>query len=106
MNIFRYEFKAKLRSVVTWSLSIYALIVVFMSMFQGFSAQTALVSQLMSSFPRELLIAFGMQDMDWSTLMGFFGLVFVFCQICLAMQAANYGSALVSLEETELTGEF
>ena len=106
MNIFKHELKAKLGSVVTWSLSIYALVVIFMSIFQGFAEQSAMVSQLMSSFPRELLIAFGMEDMDWSTIMGFFGLVFVFCQICLAIQSANYGFALVSLEETEWTADF
>ena len=106
MNIYKYELKTKLKSVLTWSLSIYALILVFMSMFQSFSEQSAMVTQLMSSFPRELLIAFGMADMDWSTILGFFGLVFVFVQICLAMQAANYGFGLVSIEETEWTADF
>ena len=106
MNIFKHEFKAKLGSVVSWSLSIYALILVFMSIFLSFSSESALVTRLMSSFPRELLIAFGMADMDWSTILGFFGLVFVFCQICLAMQAANYGFSLVSIEETEWTADF
>lgn len=106
MNIFKYEFKAKLGSTVIWSLSIYALVLIFMSMYQGFASETALVTKLMSSFPRELLVAFGMADMDWSTILGFFGLVFVFCQICLAMQAANYGFSLVSVEETEWTADF
>ena len=106
MNIFIYELKSKLRSVLTWSLSIYALIVVFMSIFQGFSKETELMSQMMTKFPRELLIAFGMQDMDWTTILGFYGLVFVFVQICLAIQAANYGFSLVSLEETEWTADF
>lgn len=60
----------------------------------------------MSNFPRELLIAFGMQNMDWSTILGFFALTFLFCQICLAIQAANYGIGLVSIEETEWTADF
>ena len=106
MNIFKYELKSKLRSVLTWSLSIYALIVVFMSLFQSFADQSALMAEMMSSFPKELLIAFGMVDMDFSTILGFYGLVFVFVQICLAIQAANYGFSLVSLEETEWTADF
>jgi len=106
MNIFMYEFKAKLRSVLIWSLSLAILILVFMSLFQSFASQSTMVSELMSSFPQELLIAFGMADMDWSTILGFFGLVFVFCQICLAIQAANYGFALVSIEESEWTADF
>jgi ABC-2 type transport system permease protein len=60
----------------------------------------------MASFPEELLIAFGMTDMNWSTILGFFSLLFVFSQICLAIQAANYGFGLVSIEETEWTADF
>ena len=106
MNIFIHEFKVRLKSVLIWSGSISALILAFLSMFGSFAAEAALVSDLMDSFPKELLIAFGMTDMDWSTILGFFGLLFVFSQICLAIQAANYGFGLVSVEETEWTADF
>jgi ABC-2 type transport system permease protein len=106
MNIFRHEFRARLRSVLTWCGSLIALILVFMAMFQSFSAESAMVNDLMAAFPEELLIAFGMTNMDWSTVLGYFGLVFVFAQICLAVQAANYGFSLVSIEETEWTADF
>jgi ABC-2 type transport system permease protein len=106
MNIFIHEFKVHLKSVLIWSGSISALILAFLSMFGSFAAEAALVSDLMESFPKELLIAFGMTDMDWSTILGFFGLLFVFSQICLAIQAANYGFGLVSVEETEWTADF
>lgn len=106
MNIFKHEFKVHLKSVLIWSASISTLIFVFLSMFQSFASQTAMVNDLMASFPEELLIAFGMTDMDWSTILGFFGLLFVFSQICLAIQAANYGFGLVSIEETEWTADF
>ena len=106
MNIYLHELKTKLNSTLVWAGSISVLILVFLSMFQTFSADAALVSDLMKSFPEELLIAFGMVDMDWSTIVGFFGLLFVFSQVCLAIQAANYGVGLVSIEETEWTADF
>ena len=106
MNIFNHEFKVHLKSVLIWSGSVSALIFIFLSLYQGFAADTALVNKMMESFPKELLIAFGMTDMDWSTILGFFGLLFVFSQICLAIQAANYGFGLVSIEETEWTADF
>lgn len=106
MNIFKHEFKTKLPSILTWSLSIAALIVLFMSLFSSFSADAALLSQMTESFPEELLIAFGMQDMDMSSVLGYFAILFVFCQICLAIQAANYGFGLVSIEESEWTADF
>ncbi|MBN2256222.1 MAG: ABC transporter permease subunit [Anaerolineaceae bacterium] len=106
MNIYLHEFKTRLSSVLIWSGSIAALIFVFLSMFQAFAADAAMVDDLMKAFPEELLIAFGMTDMDWSTILGFFGLLFTFAQICLAIQSANYGVGLVSVEETEWTADF
>jgi ABC-2 type transport system permease protein len=106
MNIYVHELKTKIKSVAIWAGSIAALILIFMSLFKAFSTQSAMVNELMSSFPQELLIAFGMVDMDFSTILGFFGLLFVFSQVCLAIQAANYGVGLVSIEETEWTADF
>lgn len=106
MNIYLHEFKAKWKSVMVWSLSIMALLFVFTSIYTSFSSQSALLSEMMANFPRELLLAFGMENMDWSNVLGYFGLIFLFCQICLAIQAANYGFGLVSIEESELTADF
>jgi len=106
MNIYLHEIKTKLRSVLIWSASVATLLLVFASIYTSFSAQSELLSQMMANFPRELLIAFGMESMDWSHVLGYFGLIFLFCQICLAIQAANYGFGLVSIEETEWTADF
>jgi ABC-2 type transport system permease protein len=106
MNIYKHELKGNLKSVWIWSASISALILVFMSIYPGFSKDAALLQQMMTNFPKELLIAFGMTNMDWSSVLGYFGLIFLFCQICLAIQAANYGFSLVSIEENELTADF
>jgi ABC-2 type transport system permease protein len=47
-----------------------------------------------------------MQNSDLSTVLGFYSFIFVFVQLCLAIQAGNYGFGLVSIEETELTADF
>jgi ABC-2 type transport system permease protein len=106
MNIYLHEFKTNLKSVWIWSASIAALILVFLSIYPGFSTNAAMLQQMMNNFPKELLIAFGMTNMDWSSILGYFGLIFLFVQICLAIQAANYGFSLVSIEENELTADF
>jgi ABC-2 type transport system permease protein len=106
MNIYQHEFKMNLKSVVVWSVSITILLVAFMSFFSSFAADAELLNEMMDKFPKELLMAFGMTDMDMATVLGYFGLIFLFCQICLAIQAANYGVSLVSIEERELTADF
>jgi ABC-2 type transport system permease protein len=61
---------------------------------------------MLDQFPEELLMAFGMTDLDMSTILGFYALVFGICQLCLAIQAANYGFGLVSVEERDMTADF
>ena len=106
MNIFLHEFKSYWKSVVIWSVAIFLIILVYFSAFTTIAIEAEEFSRIMSSFPEELLIAFGMDNMDFVSLLGFFGVVFLFAQVCLAIQASNYGFSLVSIEERELTADF
>jgi ABC-2 type transport system permease protein len=105
-NIFRHEFQAHARSLFNWTLAMVAIIIVFMSMYSSFADQAALMDQVLANFPPELLAAFGMKGLNMSSVLGYFGLIFMFVQICLAIQAANSGFGLVSIEESELTADF
>ncbi|MDD5370543.1 MAG: ABC transporter permease subunit [Anaerolineaceae bacterium] len=105
-TIYLHEFRARFRSIIVWSLAVAAIIFLFSSIFPGFASQAATLKALMSRFPPALLDAFGMQNTDLSTVLGFYSFVFVFVQLCLAIQAANYGFGLVSIEESELTADF
>ena len=106
MNIFLHELKSYLKSVGIWSLANFLIILVYFSAFNTIALEAVQLEEMLSSFPQELLIAFGMNDMNFSSVLGFFGVVFLFCQICLAIQASNYGFSLVSIEERELTADF
>jgi ABC-2 type transport system permease protein len=83
-----------------------AIILIFFSIFPSFADQAALLNETMSKFPPALLAAFGLNQVDLSTVLGFFSFIFLFAQLCLAIQAGNYGFGLVSIEETELTADF
>ncbi|MFQ5418830.1 MAG: ABC transporter permease [Anaerolineae bacterium] len=105
-NIYKREFKTRRRSVITWSVSAAAVALLYFSIFPSFAKDAALINKTMESFPPEFRAAFGMGDVDFSTIMGFFSFVYFFLQIMLAIQAANYGFGLVSIEERELTADF
>ena len=51
-------------------------------------------------------MAFGMSGIDMASVLGFYGLAFGFVQVCLAIQAANYGFSMLSVEERDLTADF
>ncbi len=105
-TIYRHEFRSRLSSVITWSIALILITFVFFSIFPSFADQAAVLNEAISKFPPALLAAFGMNSIDLSSVMGFYSLIFLFAQICLAIQAANYGIGLVSIEETELTADF
>ena len=105
-TIYLHEFRTRLKSVVIWSLSVAFLIVFFSAMFPIFADQAALMNEFLAKYPQELQAAFGMDRMDLATVLGFYGFVFIFVQLCLAIQAGNYGFGLVSIEENELTADF
>ena len=105
-NIYRYEFHARLRSVLSWSLGLVSLILLFFAMFPVFADQAALMNEMMTRFPAELRDAFGMSQIDFATVLGYYSFVFLFVQLCLAVQASMVGFGLVSVEETELTADF
>ncbi len=105
-NIYRHEFRSRRRSVIIWSLSVIAILFFYFSFFSVFADQAALMNQMLERFPPQLRAAFGLDAMDLSTVLGFYSFIFLFVQLCLAIQAGNYGFGLVSIEESELTADF
>lgn len=105
-NIFRHEFNMRLRSVLTWAFAAAAVVLVYSSVFSSFAQDAELLNEMMANFPQELLMAFGMSGIDLSTVLGYFSFIYLFLQIILAIQGANYGFSLVSIEERELTADF
>ncbi len=105
-NIYRHEFRARLKSVVIWSLALTVLVAFFFSLFPVFADQAALMNELLAKYPPEMRAAFGLDNVDLATVLGFYSFIFLFVQLCLAIQAGNYGFGLVSIEESELTADF
>ncbi len=105
-NIYSHEFRTHLRSVVIWSLAVAILVLFFFSLFPVFADQAALMNEFLSRYPQELRAAFGMYNMDLASVLGFYSFLFLFVQLCLAIQASYYGFGLVSIEENELTADF
>jgi ABC-2 type transport system permease protein len=93
MNIYKHELKMNLGSVIAWPVALTGLILLYMSLFSSFSGDAELLNEMMSRFPPELLAAFGMDNFDLTTVLGFFGVAFLLAQICFAIQAPTTGSA-------------
>jgi ABC-2 type transport system permease protein len=105
-NIFQHEFQARLKSVIIWSLAMAIIILFFFSLFPAFSDQATVMNEFLARYPAQLRAAFGLDKIDLSSVLGFFSFTLVFVELCMAIQAGNYGFGLVSIEESELTADF
>ena len=107
MNIFLFELKKLKFSVFIWSLSLTAGLVLFMSFYHIFGNESAAMSDIFASYPEELLAFFGMaSDLPFTELMGYFALTLTMLMSPIAIQTANYGFSILSVEERELTADF
>jgi len=104
--IFKHEFMIRIKSILIWGVSVAALVFVFFSFFGVFAEQSELMNEMLAKMPEELLIAFGMNNMVFYTILGYISFYFLFIQLCLAIQAGNFGFGLVSIEENEMTADF
>jgi len=107
MNIFKYEFKTYRKSILVWSLSIAAILFVMMALYPTFAKDAEFMEQMLENYPEEMLKAFGMNgNLPLSSILGFLAFLFAFIQLCLAIQAANYGFSILSVEEREFTADY
>jgi len=107
MNIYRFELKKYARSLWLWGLSYASLQLIFMVFFPGISRDAELVDQILQLYPEEILKALGMAEItSLATVLGYYTMVFVFVQLCLAVESAYYGFNLLSVEEREKTADF
>ncbi len=106
MNIYNREVKNRLKSALIWSVSIFLLLLLFMSFYPGFAMDETLWEMILENYPKEMLQAMGMTGVNMSTVIGYFTMCMLFTQICLAVQASQYGFSILSEEERDLTADF
>lgn len=107
MNIFKHELNMKIKSIITWSLSLVGFIIFYMAFFPSMGQDSEALDSIMSNFPEEMLQALGIREgLSISSLIGFFTLTFSMIQIAIAIQSTNYGFSILSEEERELTADF
>ena len=106
MNMFLHELKAYRKSTIIWTLSLVALIVLFLSMFPAFSSDAAAFKKLLEGYPESVRKALGISIDSISSLLGFYSYVFGYVLLCESIQAMNIGVSIFSKEMREKTADF
>lgn len=106
MNIFMHELKAYRKSTIIWSLSLIVIIVIFMSMYSSFAEDAEGFMKIMENYPEAIRHAFGFNQGNFFTILGFYSFPLSFITLCAAIQAMNIGTSIVSKEVREKTADF
>lgn len=105
MNIFLRELKANLKSLIIWSVIIALLIAIAASKFAAFAGDPEML-KILDTMPPAVIKAMSMNSFNLTTIIGFFGLMFLYFGLMGAIAAAMWGSDIISKEERDKTVEF
>ena len=105
MNIFLRELKAGTKSLLIWSAIVILFIVMALSKFQAYYQNPEML-KLLDAMPPAMLAAFSFEAFNLTTVTGFYGLMFSYFALVLAIAAAMWGSDIISKEERDKTVEF
>ena len=106
MNVFWRELRAYRKVVVIWSVSIILLLAASMAKFNTLTAGGMDVNQLLDQFPATVQAVFGMNGLDITTIVGYFGILYLYVAVMLAIQAGMMGADIIDKEEQDKTTEF
>jgi len=106
MNLFYREMKSNMKSLIIWSVSAIALVVMGMAKYAGMASSSDAMEDMMDALPKTLVNILGMSGFDITTVMGYFGVCFFYIVIMLTIHAVMLGSGIISKEENDKTSEF
>jgi ABC-2 type transport system permease protein len=105
MNIVFRELKAGLKSLLIWSVVMVLLVMTGMAKFSAYYGNPSMLA-ILDSMPRAMLDAFSMRSFNLTTLIGIYGMMFIFFGLMGAIAAAMWASDSISKEERDKTVEF
>lgn len=105
--IFKREFNRSLKSLIIWSLALGGLILLMLSLFPQMAEQQQDVDKLLEVYPESIKQAFGMDELNLGTLIGFYGIeVYMVTTLLGSIYASILASSILAKEENEKTIEF
>ncbi|HUC96753.1 MAG TPA: ABC transporter permease subunit [Candidatus Saccharimonadales bacterium] len=106
MNIFLRELRAHYKGLIGWSLGMILLVAVGMAKYAALSGNGQTASQLFNALPKPFLAVMGIQGLDVNTVIGYFGVLYLYIVLMATIHAAMIGAEIISKEERDRTSEF
>jgi ABC-2 type transport system permease protein len=105
MNIFLRELKANFKSLLIWGIIAILFVAVGFSKFSAYEGNPELLA-ILDNVPPAMLAAFNLGAFNLTTITGFYGVMFTYFALILAVSAVMWGSDVITKEERDKTVEF
>lgn len=106
MNIYKHELRAYRTSTLIWTLSLSAIVVLFLGIFPSFRDDVSASTKILSNLPLPIREALGISLSNFFTIFGFYSYLFTFVTLAGAIQAMNLGLGVVAKEIAGKTADF
>lgn len=106
MNIFRRELRAHRNGLIGWSVAMIFLVASGMAKFSALGSGGQSANELFKAFPKPVQAILGVQGLDLTTVIGYFGVLYLYMQLTVSIHATMLGAEIISKEERDRTSEF
>jgi ABC-2 type transport system permease protein len=105
--IYKREFRKNLKSLIIWGIVLGGIILMTLSIYPQFTQDQETMKDLLKAYPDSFKEAFGMNRLDYGTLLGFYGVQVHFMTTLLgSIFSVMLASNIIAKEENEKTIEF
>lgn len=105
MNIFLRELKASLKSLIIWCVIVLLFTLVGFSKFTAYYQKPEML-QILDAMPKQMIEAMQLRAFDMTSLPGFYGVMFPFIALIIAIAAVMWGNNIITKEERQKTVEY
>jgi ABC-2 type transport system permease protein len=106
MNIILREIKAHYKGLIGWSVGMLFLVIAGMAKYGAIATGGQQAIQLFNTFPKPVLVIAGIKGLDVGTVIGYFGVLYLYILLMATIHAAMIGAEVISKEERDRTSEF
>lgn len=106
MNIFWREMKSNQKSLLLWCIGVVFMVGTGMMKFTSISSTGASLNDFIKDMPKSLQAIMGNNSLDLSSAIGYYGVLYLYLVIMVAIHASMLGANIISKEERDKTIEF
>lgn len=106
MNLFFREMKANRKSLIFWSIGFLLMVVLGMNKYEAAAAGGQSMGTLIGNMPKALQTLFGVGTLDVGTVIGYYGMLFIYLLLMAGIHSVMLGANIIAKEERDKTAEF